>query len=162
MGEEVAISGGSPTLSGNTIVGLVTGFSIVDGASPLIEGNVVRGTQTAVWVGEDATPIIRANEFADNRTAISLPGGPGESGTSVEGNTFTGGSNAILITGGSYSIVGNTVEGATGRAVAIGPNAAPILRDNVLCGNDENLFIADGATPDIDDSNEICEDGLAE
>ena len=34
--------------------------------------------------------------------------------------------------------------------------AAPILRDNVLCAESDALHIDATASPDIDESNEIC------
>ncbi len=44
-------------------------------------------------------------------------------------------------------------------SIAVG---SPVLRDNRSCGNGTNLIVADTATPDIDDSNEICEDAPAD
>ena len=37
-----------------------------------------------------------------------------------------------------------------------------MLTNNVSCENGENLWVADTATPVIDESNEICEDEAAE
>jgi hypothetical protein len=54
-------------------------------------------------------------------------------------------------------LTGNTTENVEGRAVAIGSEARAVLRDNTLCGNREDLYVDDGASADVDDSNEICE-----
>jgi hypothetical protein len=40
--------------------------------------------------------------------------------------------------------------------VSLAERAAPILRDNVLCAEGEVLEMAGTATPDIDESNEVC------
>jgi len=52
------------------------------------------------------------------------------------------------------------VTGVSGRGLAL--VGSPVLRDNRSCGNGENLWIAEGATPDIDESNEICPDTESE
>ncbi len=56
----------------------------------------------------------------------------------------------------------NSVTGMTGRGIVVGRGASPALSGNTACGNGENLFIGEGATPTIDDTNEICEDPPAE
>ena len=59
-------------------------------------------------------------------------------------------------------MTGNTITGVEGRAVAIGGEASAVLRANTLGGNRENLYVDDAASVQVDDSNEICEDGLLE
>ena len=78
------------------------------------------------------------------------------------GNSITGGRTGIVTTGGSAQLSGTSVEGASNRGIAIGSDASPVLRDNHACGNGEDLWVADTASPDIDDSNEICQDEAAE
>jgi hypothetical protein len=57
---------------------------------------------------------------------------------------------------------GNSVRSASDRGLAIGFGASPTLSENLSCDNGENLWVAKGADPAIDDSNEICEDAPAE
>jgi hypothetical protein len=85
-----------------------------------------------------------------------------QTGSGRAGNSITGGRTGIVTTGSSAQLSGNTVEGAWNRGVTIGGDATAVLRDNHACGNGQNLWVADAANPDIDDSNEICEDGLSE
>ena len=46
--------------------------------------------------------------------------------------------------------------------LAIGFGASPTLTENLSCDNGENLWVAEGANPAIDASNEICADARAE
>lgn len=79
----------------------------------------------------------------------------------IEDNLIIGGENGISIEAGSPELTGNTVEGASGRGIAIA-GAAPVLRDNTVCGNGTDLWVDQWATPGIDDSNEICEGAAAD
>lgn len=79
----------------------------------------------------------------------------------VSGNTISGGRSGISVVSGSMALDGNEVTGASGRGIAIGGDS-PVLTNNMSCGNEENLWVADTATPAIDDSNEICDDEVAE
>ena len=79
---------------------------------------------------------------------------------SIADNVVRGGTNGIAV-GTAQEVSGNDVEGVAGRGIDIG-FGSPVLRGNRSSGNGEaNLFVAEAATPDIDDSNEICEDALA-
>jgi parallel beta-helix repeat protein len=83
----------------------------------------------------------------------------GSSDAEVRDNVVSGGVSGIVVTsGGSPSLIGNTIEDASGRGVAIGRGTSPALQDNRICGNATNLFVDEGADPLIDDTNEICED----
>ena len=74
-------------------------------------------------------------------------------------NTIRGGKAGVVVAGTtSPSFVGNTVEGAQNRGFSIGARSSPVLRDNTLCGSSTNLFTHPQAQPDVDDSNEICDD----
>lgn len=72
------------------------------------------------------------------------------------------GAAGLGISNGSPLVKDNEILGMTGRGVALFGTASPTLSGNVLCGNAENLFVLDSATPVDDGTNEICEDGLAE
>ena len=67
-----------------------------------------------------------------------------------------------LVLAGSPSLVDNSVQGASASGIVVGRGTSPILRGNTSCNNGENLKIIDPATPDIDDTNKICEDAPAE
>lgn len=122
-------------------------------ARPVIEDNTFTGLETAISVFDSATPEIRENTFVDNGTAVSV----GTSNAVLASNMVSGGGAGFALTAARPELLGNTVEGVAGPAVSIAERAGPILRDNVLCADGEVLDIADTATPDIDDSNEICE-----
>ena len=76
-------------------------------------------------------------------------------GTIVD-NIVRGGEVGIIAESAA-SISGNDVEGAEARGIVI-IGGSPVVRSNRSCGNGEKLFVADAATPDIDDSNQICAD----
>jgi nitrous oxidase accessory protein NosD len=132
-GSAIDVQGGDGWVIGdNTVTGFGDDFAI----------NASRGR-----AGE-----ITENVIVDSRTGIYLGAGSHE----VVGNRISGGDDGILQGAGSSSITGNSVTGVSGRGFALG--GSPVLRDNHSCGNGENLWIAEGATPDIDESNEICPD----
>ena len=92
----------------------------------------------------------------DNRLGIALSG----TDARATDNQVAGGQTGIAILGaGSPSLIGNTVEGFSGRGISITGRASPSLSGNsVSCGEGTTLFVSDDATPEIDDTNEICED----
>ena len=130
---------------------------MTEGGAPSIEGTTFHGSDVAIQATL-APSNITGNTLTDNSMGLSL----GSEDHTVTGNSITGGRTGIVTTGGSAPLSGNTVEGASNRGIAIGGDATALLRDNRACGNGENLWVADAANPDIDDSNEICEDGLTE
>jgi hypothetical protein len=177
------ISGGPSTIRNNRTSGilingpaLVEGNEVVESEEPYQgdkqygsaidvqggEGWIVRDNTVSGFLGDTAIEASRAsageisdNVVVDSRTGIHL----GREGQVVEGNQITGGLVGI-VTNGSPSLTGNRVEGAAERGLVLW--GAPVLRDNHSCGNGENLFIAPAATPDIDESNEICPDTASE
>ena len=159
LAKDVGITeGASPTLRGNDIS--MDGGGIVissEAGSPTLDANRIHGNDVAVSIAQGPTPAIIDNEFMDNDSAIVLVGGPGQGPNAViTGNSISGGENGILINGGRSSVTGNTIEGASRRGIFISGAAAPTLRDNSLCGNGTDLEVLDSASPDIDESNEIC------
>lgn len=50
----------------------------------------------------------------------------------------------------------------SGQGILVGGSTSPKLSGNTSCNNGENLKIVDSATPDIDDTNEICADAPVE
>ena len=157
VGQNTGAEGYEPTIRGNTIEGADYGIEVTEGGAPSIEGNTFHGSNVAIQATL-ATSNITGDTLTDNNTGLSL----GSEDHTVTGNSITGGRTGIVTTGGSAQLSGNTVEGASDRGIAIGGDATALLRDNRACGNGENLWVADAANPDIDDSNEICQDGLTE
>ena len=63
---------------------------------------------------------------------------------------------------GTPDVRDNSVASVEERGLVIGFGASPTLSGNTSCDNGENLLVAEGATPSIDDTNEICEDAPLE
>ena len=55
---------------------------------------------------------------------------------------------------------GQHLDGA--EQLAVGSHGPVVLAVDTSCDNGENLNLVDGATPVIDDTNDICEDTAAE
>ena len=141
----------------NTVAGASRGIEIAQGAAAMVEGNTLTDNEAAVR-SQGSSGRIAGNLLFDNRIGLSLIDYPGE----ITDNVIEGGGAGILIQGGSSLIDGNDVTGHSGRAISIGGDSTATLTDNRSCDNGENLWIADTAEPDIDDSNEICEDATTE
>jgi len=146
------------TIEGNTITNPgQNGINFSSGAGT-IRDNVISGAQlTGISTGLSAATLV-GNELTDNKTAIGFSGAEGV----VEGNVINGGEVGIVVAGMSPLVKDNVVRGVEGRGIVVGVNTSPMLSGNTSCENGTNLFIGDGATPQIDDSNEICEDAPAE
>lgn len=173
--------GDGTIIRGNTITGpLIRGIGLFDPSSPLIEGNTINGAgQNGIDLDGGGAPLVRGNTISGARVfGISAPtGAPTISGNTllengsaiawnaragtIENNTVTGGSAGIVITAGSPDVRDNAIEGVERRGLVVARGASPTLSGNTSCGNGENLLIVEGASPVIDDSNEICEDAPA-
>jgi hypothetical protein len=132
-----------------------SGIDVQGGEGWIIRANTVTGflDDTAIVASRTSSGEIVDNVVVDSRTGIHL----GAGSHVVEGNEVSGGDTGIVTSLGSSSLLaGNSVTGAAGRGLVL--LGSPILRGNHSCGNGENLWIAEGSTPDIDDSNEICPD----
>ncbi len=158
IGRNTGAEGFEPTVRNNTIEGASTsGISVTEGGAPRIVSNTLSGNGVGIsWGGVSGT--IEDNTLVDNPLGLSLRGGA----DTVSGNTVSGGRAGILVASGSMVLDGNEVTGAGERGIAISGEASPVLTGNVSCENGENLWVAEDATPEIDDSNEICEDGAQE
>ena len=149
---------GNEVIRDNTISGSATGISVESGA-PKIEGNVLTDNETGMMVAFGTRPTIEGNELIDNRLGIGLVG----SDALVVRNTITSGEAGIVVTtGGSPTLDSNTVRGASIRGIAVGGGTSPTLTGNAICDNATNLFVDGNAAPVIDETNEICEDVVAE
>ncbi len=157
---------GSALVEGNTIV--VGGDSATDdfygsgidveaGDGWIIQGNTVTGFSraTAIDVPSGTLGTVSGNTLSDDKIAIQ-----NASDSLFENNVITGGETGIATSLGSPTLTGNTISGVSGNGLAL--DGQPTLSGNTSCDNGENLWVAEGATPLIDDSNEICEDAPAE
>jgi parallel beta-helix repeat protein len=174
--------GDGAVIRANTIAGpLIRGIGLFSNSSPLLEGNTISGAgEIAINLETSGAPIVKDNTISDTGMAAifvvqgsaaltgnTLTGngsGIGWNGTSglIGSNTVTGGEVGIVISSGSPDVRDNTLTGVTGRALAVGAGTSPALSGNTSCDNAENLWVAEGATPTIDDTNDICEDATAE
>jgi hypothetical protein len=131
------------------------GIDVVGGTGWIVRANDLSGFVNAIDVRPAASGLVEGNEVGDSLTGIAARG----DGVRVLGNTVDGGGNGIVVDRSS-EITGNTVEGAV-VGMKLNGSSRATLRDNVLCGNDVNLMVAEGAEPVLED-NEICEDGMAQ
>jgi len=135
-------------------------IDVQGGEGWVIRDNTVTGFRNDVAIDAwrvSAGEIVR-NTVVDSQTGINL----GARSHVVEGNEISGGDVGIVtITGSASTLTGNSVSGVSGRGFAL-LGGSPVLRHNHSCGNGENLWIGEGATPDIDESNEICPDTASE
>jgi parallel beta-helix repeat protein len=157
VGRNTGAEGYEPTIRGNTIEGADYGIEVTENGAPVIDTNTLSGNGIAVSAIQAASDIT-GNTLTDNRTGLLLGAGDHV----VADNSIRGGEAGITITGGAAQVSGNSVEGVSNRGVVISRDAAPVLRDNRICDNSTNLWVAETASPDIDESNEICEDEPAE
>jgi hypothetical protein len=146
------------TIEGNMITNPGQNGINLSSGSGTIRDNVISGAQlTAIATGNwDATVV--GNKLTDNQIAISYSAAEGL----IEGNVVEGGVVGIVVVGRSPLVKDNVVRGVEGRGIVVGVNTSPTLSGNTSCENGTNLFIGEGAEPDIDESNEICEDAPAE
>jgi hypothetical protein len=177
----IGIHVGAATLRGNTISGGVTGINVnqpgtatsiadniiedvsqfgvsVSRGGPKLEGNTITraGISGISVVGGE--PAVTGNVLLDNAAAIAWSAPDGI----IADNAVSGGVGGILLAVGSPTVTGNDIEEVEGRGLFVGVLASPTLSGNISCGNGENLVVEAGASPTIDDTNEICEDAPAE
>jgi nitrous oxidase accessory protein NosD len=145
-------------IEGNTIIDPPLHGIDVQVGSPTVRGNTVSGAGSA-GISTSTSSSLLENRLTDNQTGVIVTASEGQ----VSGNVIRGGTFGIMASAADSSVefAANDVEGASVRGMTL-ISGSPVLRDNRLCGNGEDLFVADAATPDIDDSNEICEDAPAE
>ncbi len=150
-------AGGAVTIRENAITNPGQNGIIINEGHADIVGNEIQGA-TSVGIVAGLGPVnITGNSLWDNQAAIS---GASREGSIADNVVRGGGAGIVLL--GDLAVSGNDVEGVAARGIAIVRGSSSVLRDNRACGNGENLYVAEGATPDIDDSNEICEDAPAE
>jgi parallel beta-helix repeat protein len=125
------------------------GIDIVGNLGTIVRGNHITGFQEGINLRGGSSSVLEGNTLTDNRTAIQAFSGDPR----IADNTITGGTVGISVVG-APELVDNDVSGVSGRGLVLSGSAT--LRGNTSCDNGEDLFIVGNATPDIDDSNEIC------
>ena len=146
------------TIEGNTITNPGDDGINFSSGSGIIRGNVISGAQLVGIIAGRGPATVAGNELTDSRVAIAYSVAEGL----IEDNTVVGGVAGIVVTGKSPLLRGNVVRGVEERGIVVGTGTSPTLSGNTSCDNGTNLFIGEGATPTIDDTNEICEDAPAE
>jgi nitrous oxidase accessory protein NosD len=152
-------TGSSMVIRGNTIRD-VKGPAVDvrdEGTSVTVEENTITGSMTGVAVRPGTAATITGNSLIDNGLGVSL----GSGDATASDNSVESGDAGLWVNAGAPTLSGNTVLGMKTTGIAIMAPASPVLSGNTSCDNGTNLVVADGATPVIDDTNEICEDAPA-
>lgn len=160
-------AGAKPEVVGNTISSVGTAIMLQDegfistdvGPDPVIRGNTIVGSSKGIDAPAGTRATIDTNTFLDNDVAMQLV----SPDVTVTGNVIRGGRAGIVTSGdGAPRFEGNDVEGAEARGTAI-MRGSPVMTGDRLCGNGENLFVAtERAAPQIDETNDICANDVAE
>jgi parallel beta-helix repeat protein len=125
-----------------------------EGTSATVEDNTITGSMTGIAVRPKAAATITGNTLTANNLGISLESGD----ATASDNTIRSGNAGIWVSSGAPTVTGNSVSGMKSHGIAVMAAASPVLSGNSSCDNGTNLWMSDGATPVIDDTNEICED----
>lgn len=153
-------TGSSMVIRGNTIRD-ASGPAIEvrdEGTSATVEDNTITGSMTAAAVRRGTAATISGNTLTENSLGVSLESGD----ATASDNTIGSGHAGIWVGTGAPALAGNSVRGMKSRGIAVMAAASPVLSGNSSCDNGTNLWVSDGATPVIDDTNEIGEDATAE
>jgi nitrous oxidase accessory protein NosD len=129
-------------------------INMSEGSADIIDNEIVGASVAGVTMGLQPVSVV-GNTFIDNRIAVSAAVGDG----AVSDNVVRGGGAGIVVSR-DREVSGNDVEGVESRGISVAAGS-PVLRANRSCGNGENLWVGPNAEPDIDESNEICEDAPA-
>lgn len=152
-------TGSSMVIRGNTIRD-ARGSAVEvrdEGTSATVEDNTITGSMTAIAVRPKTAATISGNTLSENGLAISLESGD----ATASDNTIGSGNAGIWVSTGAPALAGNSVRGMRSHGIAVMAAASPVLSGNSSCDNGTNLWVSDGATPVIDDTNQICEDSPA-
>jgi len=146
------------TIEGNIITNPgQNGINFSSGVG-VIQDNVISGAGLiAIAVGR-GSGTVAGNKLTDNGTAIGYSADEGL----IEGNIVERGGAGIVVVGKSPLVKDNVVRGVEANGITIGTGTSPTLIGNTSCDNGKNLVIGNGATPQIDDSNDFCGDAPAE
>lgn len=152
-------TGSAMVIRGNTIRDIAGSAVEVrdEGTSATVEDNSITGASIAIAVRPKTAASISGNTLTENGMAVSLESGD----VTASNNSVESGNAGIWVGSGSPMLAGNSVRGTKGNGITVMAAASPTLSGNSSCDNVTNLFVSDGATPVIDDTNEICKDAPA-
>jgi len=102
--------------------------------------------------------MLEQNDLVDNRIGVFLSVGDAV----VRTNRIRGDGAGIFISGGGSPLIEDNSVDVTGRGISISGPSQATLTGNVICGQEGSIITDQGAVPQIDDSNEICEDAPVE
>jgi nitrous oxidase accessory protein NosD len=148
---------GEVEITGNTISDPGSEGIRLKAGTALVADNEVSGAGTGIVAIGLARVRAVANLLTGNDTGIN-----GSGFDLVRDNELRDGQVGMVLGGEGPLVEGNVVEGHEAVGIRIGPGSSPTLSANRVCGNAPNLIIAEGATPILDGTNEICEDAPAE
>ncbi len=144
--------GPDSVIRGNAIDGsTVMGIGIFGGTA-LVEGNTITDPgESGIYLASNSPSIARGNRISGARIGgISVE----NSRSSLVANTLDGNVVGIVWDAAAGEIDGNTVSGSSvGIQVDAG---SPVLTGNIVCDNDQDVLVSDRATPENDETNEIC------
>jgi hypothetical protein len=150
---------GPVTIAGNVVTNSLsfipdtTGIQVQSSEGWTISDNTITGFSQGISGGSDGD--VLDNILIDNDTGIDVTLG---SVSRVASNRIEGGDIGMRING-SGLIEDNDVRGAQSRGIIVPKNATLTLRNNTSCDNGEDLFLPDGASAVIDDTNTFCDRG---
>jgi len=163
----VSVQGGaSARITDNDFIGGGTNIEVKDaghgisdrGSVAEIVGNRFEGGTNGITADGGTAVDISGNRFVGMGGAAARVARPVSA--AIRENTMEGGLGGITVSG-DVDIDSNVVTGVDGVGLLIS-GGSPVLTENQVCDNGTNLLVADGATPDIQASNEICPDPVAE
>ena len=153
----IAIHGFSEPVIADNILRDGTNIFVNDpGEGALITGNTITDSASR------AIGIWGPAEFTIKGNIIERANGEGigvnnASIAHIEGNTIRDSTSGITIDGSDPVITDNLISGSEKVGLLLG-RGSPVVSGNTACDNGSNIRITDGATPDVDDTNDFCWD----
>ncbi|MFV2064158.1 MAG: right-handed parallel beta-helix repeat-containing protein, partial [Chloroflexota bacterium] len=141
-------------IEGNDFVENGTAVRVGDRGWFQVKGNSFAGGQVGVRFSDGAPGSIVENDFRDLESSAieSRSAGP-----LIDGNTISGGLVGIVLRASDSWLMGNTIEGVRGTAIAVDASSDPKVVGNKLCDNGVGLDIPQGVGSTIG-GNSTCTD----
>ncbi|HOY68669.1 MAG TPA: protein kinase [Candidatus Ozemobacteraceae bacterium] len=142
----IAVDGGSPTITGNTLSGSRGMGFLARGGSPRVSGNTLAGNAIyGAWFTDRAGGVFEGNTVSGSgKSGVGIKDGanPTISNNTISNNTENG---IFVYQGGKGTIRGNTLSqnGWSGIQSGMGGTAA-IIADNRITGNRKHGIHAHG------------------
>jgi hypothetical protein len=116
-----------------------------------ISDNTITGFFNGISGGSSGD--VLGNDLIGNDNGISVKIGPG---SRVASNRIEGGETGLRVDG-SGRVEDNEVRSAQSRGIVVPKNATLTLTGNTSCDNGVDLFLPDGASSTIDETNTFCD-----